>query len=93
MMTQQDFQQLSVPIQREFTLNACIQLITLDIDQKVVMKLFYSSNGNVFIELYTTSESNTILDINSFDFNYYQLEKYLSDIDILSLFDKLNDSD
>lgn len=93
MMTQQDFQQLPASIQREFTLNACIQLITLEIDQDLFIKLFYSYNGNFFIELNITSEGDVIMDINSFNFNFHTIEKYLFDIDISSVCDALNDFD
>jgi len=93
MMTQQDFQQLPASIQREFTLNACIQLISLEIDQDIYIELFYSFNGNFFIELYINGEGDVIMDINSFKFNFHTIEKYLFDIDISSVCDKLNDFD
>ena len=93
MMTQQDFQQLSASIQREFTLNACAQLVTLEIDHEIFIHLFYSCNGNFFVELYTNSEGNVITDINSFYFNYPSIEKYLFDIDISTVFDRLSDMD
>jgi hypothetical protein len=93
MMTQQDFQQLPASIQREFTLNACVQLITLEIDQDLFIKLFYSCNGNFFIELYVTGEGDAIMDINSFNFNFHTIEKYLFDIDISSVCNTPNDFD
>jgi hypothetical protein len=93
MMTQQDFQQLPASIQREFTLNACVQLITLEIDQDVLIELFYSYNGNFFIELYTNAGGDIIMDINSFNFSCQTIEKYLFDIDISSIYNRLSDID
>jgi len=92
-MTQQDFRQLLTSLQREFTLNASIQLGILSIDREIIIDLFYSCNGNFFIELYTTRERNVALDINSFNFNNHLLKKYLPNIGISSVYDKLNDID
>jgi len=92
-MTQQDFHNLPTSLQRQFTNNDGIELVTISLDYEIIIDLFFSRKGNFFIELYTTIERNVTLDINTFNFNHQKLEKYLSAIDITSVFDTLSDFD
>lgn len=88
-MTHQDFQKLPSSIQREFVLNACEQLFTVRIDQDLSIDLFYSYNGDFFIELYISRKKEGIINIESFYYNDDHIQKYLVDIEISEAFEIL----
>ena len=60
-MTHQDFQKLPSSIQREFVLNACEQLFTIRIDRDLTIDLFFSYNGDFFVELYISKKKKGYL--------------------------------
>ena len=90
-MTHHDFEQLPASIQREFVLNACEHLFTIRIDQGISIDLFYSCNGDFFVELYISGNKEKLLNIKSFCFNDHHLDKFLKDIDISAAYDILRD--
>jgi hypothetical protein len=88
-MTHQDFEQLPTSIQREFVLNACENLLSIRIDQEITIDLFYSCNGDFFVELYVSRKKKSLISIKSFYFNDHHLHKFLIDINISTAYDIL----
>ena len=87
-MKHKDFTQLSPLLQREFTLNACSHLTTFSAGTDIQMDLFYSSNGNFFIEFFLNINRKELLFIKSYH-NYHPALEYLDQIDISEAYDLL----
>ncbi len=88
-MTLQDFQKLPSSVQREFVLNACEQLYTVRIDPDLTIDLFYSYNGDFFVELYISKKKERLISIKSFYYNDHHFRKFLVDIEISEAFEIL----
>ena len=88
-MTHQDFQKLPSSIQREFVLNACEQLFTIRIDRDLTIDLFFSYNGDFFVELYISKKKKGIIKIKSFYYNDQHIQKFLVDKEISEAFEIL----
>ena len=88
-MTQQDFEQLPTSIQREFVLSACEPLLSIRIDREISIELFYSRNGDFFVELYVSMERDRLVSIKSFHFNEHHLHKFLMDIALSTAYEIL----
>ena len=88
-MTHQDFQKLPSSVQREFVLNACEQLFTVRIGPDLTIDLFYSYNGDFFVELYISKKKERLINIKSFCYNDHHFRKFLVDIEISEAFESL----
>jgi len=88
-MTHEDFTMLTSVLQREFTLTTCTHLIAIPAGNNIQIDLFYSWNGNFFIEFYISKKGNKLLFIKSF-FDYHPLYKYIQHIDIQEVYRVLN---
>ena len=80
-MKHEDFVHLSPVLQREFTLSACSHLTTFTAGEDIQIDLFYSSNGDFFIEFFLNKTRKDLLFIKSYH-DYRPLQKYLDQIDI-----------
>jgi hypothetical protein len=88
-MTYEDFLLLSTRLQREFTLSTCNHLFTLPAGSEIQIDLFYSVNGNFFVEFFMNKKRKELLFIKSF-FDYHPLHKYTQHIDISEIYRELN---
>jgi hypothetical protein len=87
-MKHEDFVQLSPVLQREFTLSACRPLTTFSAGEDILIDLFYSSNGDFFIEFFMNKSRKELLFIKSYH-NYRPMQKYLHQIDISEIYREL----
>jgi hypothetical protein len=79
---------MSPVLQREFTLSACRHLTTFSAGEDIQIDLFYSSNGDFFIEFFLNKNRKELLFIKSYH-DYHPLHKCLQQIDISEIYREL----
>ena len=83
-----DFDQLSSKQRREFLINSCQHIISVNIADELIKDLFYCRTGKFFIEVYYSVLWEKFLEMTAFS-DSDRLLKYLNVVDFSDLFESL----
>ena len=83
-----DFEQLSSKERREFLINSCQYITSVNFTDELITDLFYCHQGNFFIEVFYSVLWEKFLEMNPVK-DTDQLSKYMREVDFSEIFEAL----
>lgn len=84
-----DFEQFSSKERREFLINSCQYITSVNFTDELITDLFYCHQGNFFIEVFYSVLWEKFLEMNPVK-DTDQLSKYTREVDFGEIFEALN---